>query len=181
MSADIKASQLEFFKEDISKMIDGKKARIISMLFMRAFWGILIYRLERGLFKYFGERYSIIRMPFAPLFNMIQQFSNIEIPYRANIHGGMQIFHPSLGIVISQFSEIGENVVLYGGNVIGTKNLHSPGVIKLGNNCVIGANAVILGPLVIADSCKVGAMSCVLKSCLIEGATLVGVPAKIIR
>lgn len=174
-------SQLSAFKQDVKFMIAGSRIRVFSILFQRVFWGVLVYRFERGLYGFFGEKYRIIRIPVAPIFNLIQEFSNIEIPYRASIQGGLQILHPSLGIVVSQFSEIGINVVLYGGNVIGTKNLHAPGLIQVGNNCVIGANSVLLGPLVIADACKVGALSCVIKDCLTEGAVLVGSPARMVR
>lgn len=173
-------SQFLAFKQDVKLMISGSRVRVFSILFQRAFWGLLVYRFERGLYVFFGERYRFMRIPIAPFLNLLQQLSNIEIPYRANIQGGLQILHPSLGIVISQYAEIGKNVVLYGGNVIGTKNLRVPGLIKMGDHCIVGANAVILGPLEIVDSVKIGALSCVIKSCFTEGATLVGSPARVV-
>jgi len=145
----------------------------------RSFWGILEYRVERFFFLVFGNWYRFIRLPFIPALNLIQAYSNIEIPYRAEIKGGLQIFHPSAGIVVSQFAVIGEDVILYGGNVIGTRELHRGGVIRIGSRCILGANSVVLGPVHIANGCRIGALACVIHDCHSEGASLVGVPAKI--
>ena len=49
----------------------------------------------------------------------------------------------------------------------------------IGNDVVIGAGATLLGPIKIGDGVKIGAGSVVLKD-VPEGATAVGVPAKIL-
>ncbi|MCO4605885.1 Serine acetyltransferase [Streptococcus infantarius subsp. infantarius] len=49
----------------------------------------------------------------------------------------------------------------------------------IGNNVDIGVGAKIIGDVKIADNITIGANAVVTKSCTIEGATLVGVPAKV--
>lgn len=79
-----------------------------------------------------------------------------------------------IGIVIHQWSEIGENTKIYQHVTIG--NANGP---KIGRNCVIGSGACILGNIVIGDNCNIGANAVVLTS-VPDNCTAVGVPAKII-
>ncbi len=143
----------------------------------RVFWGILLYRIERGLFLVVGKNYKILRVVFIPFFNVINAYSNVEINYNADIKGGLLVLHPSVGIVISRFSVIGANLTLTGGNIIGGKTGCNNGDIKIGDNCSLGANAVIIGPITLANGITIGASACVVKDCIIENATLLGVPA----
>lgn len=130
------------------------------------------------MFLTFGNGYSVIRILFLPVLKFLEVFSNAEINYRADIGKGFLILHSALGIVITGYAQIGDDLTLTGGNVIGSKDSGRFGDILLGNNCFLGANAVILGPLKLADNIKVGASACVVKSCLTDGSALGGVPAK---
>jgi serine O-acetyltransferase len=114
-------TQLNYFRKDIKRMLGKHKIRIIHIWLSRAFLGILVYRVERSLFLIFKKYYGFIRVPFIPILNIIQMYSNLDIHYKANIKGGISILHPSVGIVISGQSIIGENLTLTGGNVIGAK------------------------------------------------------------
>ena len=169
--------QIKYFTKDVHKMVGQDFYRLLTVIFSRSFWGILLCRFERFAFLVFGRWYRFLRVPLIPLFNLIQAYSNIEIPYLANVRGGLSIFHPSLGCCLSQYSDIGEDVILYGGNVIGTRRLHKGGIIAIGDRCVIGVNAIVLGPIRIANDCRIGASSVVLRDCLIENSTLTGSPA----
>lgn len=51
----------------------------------------------------------------------------------------------------------------------------------IGNNVMVGAGAKILGPITIGRNVKIGAGAVVLKECLEENATLVGVPARVLK
>ncbi|WP_057935997.1 serine O-acetyltransferase [Algoriphagus resistens] len=170
--------QLSKFKYDLLRLSGRNKLRILILWLNRSFWAIFIYRLERGMFLTFGNVYSVIRIPFLPVLKFFEVFSNAEINYRADIGKGFLILHSALGIVITGYAQIGDDLTLTGGNVIGSKDSGKDGDILLGNNCFLGANAVILGPLKLADNIKVGASACVVKSCLTDGSALGGVPAK---
>lgn len=171
-------TQLKYFKQDTIRMIGKYKIRILTYWLSRVFWGILLYRIERGLFLFLGKPYQFIRIIFLPIFNLIQSYSNIDISYKADIKGGILVLHPSVGVVISGLSVIGSNITLTGGNVIGARDGCKYGDIQIGNDCNLGANAVILGPIKLGNNINIGASACVLKSFEQDFLTLVGVPAK---
>ena len=127
-----------------------------------------------------GKPYQYIRILFVPVINLILAYSNCDIHYKADIKGGILILHNALGVVISGLAQIGSNITLAGGNVIGARPGTLSGDIIIGDDCIMGANAVILGPIKLANRINVGAMACVVNDCESAGATLVGVPAKMI-
>ena len=169
--------QLRYFRQDLRKMLGKHKVRILHIWLGRVFWGILLYRIERGLFLLVGKNYKILRVLFVPFFNIVNAYTNIEINYNADIKGGLLVLHPSVGIVVSRFSVIGENLALTGGNIIGAKTGCNYGDISIGDNCTLGANAVIIGPIKLANGITIGASACVINDCLTDNATLLGVPA----
>ena len=104
--------------------------------------------------------------------------TGIEIHPGAKIGRRFFIDH-GMGVVIGETAEIGDDVLMYQGVVLGGVSLEKkkrhPTV---GNNVVIGAGAILLGPIKIGDSAKIGAGSVVVKS-VPPGATVVGVPGRI--
>ena len=84
------------------------------------------------------------------------------------------------GVVIGETTEIGDDVLLYQGAVLGGTSLKKgkrhPTV---GNSAVIGAGAVALGNITIGDGARIGAGSVVVKS-VPPGATVVGIPGRVI-
>jgi serine O-acetyltransferase len=169
--------QFSYFIQDVKRMLGKHKIRMIHIWLSRFFWGILLYRVERGMFLMLGTIYVYLRIIFIPLINLIQAYSNIDISYHANIKGGILILHPSAGIVVSGFSVIGVNLTLTGGNIIGAREGCKANELVLGDNCTLGANAVVLGPIFLGNHIQVGASACVIHSCTKDGVTLVGVPA----
>jgi serine acetyltransferase len=123
----------------------------------------------------FKSYYKFIRILFSPFFYLLQIISNCDIHHKAEIQGGINIHHPSAGIVISGKAKIGEMLTLTGGNIIGVKG-GSKGIV-IGNNCNIGANACIIGPLQLGNNIKIAAMACVVKSFHDNNLSLIGVPA----
>ena len=163
---------------DIQRILGKKKYRILYIWMSRSFCGLLLYRLERGLFLLFGKTYPIIRIPFSPILLLLQAYSNMDIHYKASIKGGLLILHPSLGCVISGQVIIGENLTLTGGNLIGLKKKCNKGEFVLGDNCNFGGNSTVIGPLIMGNKIKVGASACVVRSCINDNSVLIGVPAK---
>lgn len=51
---------------------------------------------------------------------------------------------------------------------------------RIGKNCYIGAKATVIGDISIGDNVKIGAVAVVISD-IPDGATAVGVPAKIIK
>jgi serine O-acetyltransferase len=84
-------------------------------------------------------------------------------------------------VVIGETAEIGDDVLIYQGVVLGGTSLKKekrhPTV---GNNVVIGAGAIALGAITIGDGAKIGSGSVVVKP-VPPGATVVGVPGRIVE
>ncbi|MFW6102166.1 MAG: serine O-acetyltransferase [Chloroflexota bacterium] len=102
----------------------------------------------------------------------------IEIHPGARIGRRFFIDHGA-GVVIGETAEIGDDVLLYQGVVLGgttlKKGKRHPTV---GNNVVMGTGAVALGAITIGDGAKVGAGSVVIKP-VPPGATVVGIPGRV--
>ncbi len=82
-------------------------------------------------------------------------------------------------MVIGETAEIGDDVLMYQGVVLGGTSLKKgkrhP---TIGNNVVIGTGAVALGAITIGDGTKIGSGSVVIKS-VPPGATVVGIPGRV--
>lgn len=171
-------SQFKFFRADVKRMVGRRRIRLVHIWMSRAFWGILSYRLERGLYLMIPNHYGKLRVLLIPLFNLMEMYSNVEIHYEADIKGGLTILHPAMGIVISSQAAIGRNLTLTGGNVIGIKaNYHGERFI-IGDHCNFGANATLIGPLIMGHHTTIGASACVVNDYPGDHCTLIGVPAK---
>ena len=103
--------------------------------------------------------------------------TGIEIHPGASIGRRFFIDHGA-GVVIGETSDIGDDVLIYQGVVLGgtttEKKKRHPTV---GNNVVIGAGAIALGPITIGDDARIGSGSVVIKS-VPPGVTVVGVPGR---
>ncbi|MFZ6013940.1 MAG: hypothetical protein ACOYXT_26610 [Bacteroidota bacterium] len=56
--------QIVYFKQDLWRMLGKYKIRILHIWLSRVFWGIFLYRLERGLFLLIGKHYDKFRVIF---------------------------------------------------------------------------------------------------------------------
>ena len=105
--------------------------------------------------------------------------TGIEIHPGARIGRRFFIDH-GMGVVIGETTEIGEDVLLYQGVVLGgvshEKAKRHP---TLGDKVVVGAGAILLGPINIGNGARIGAGSVVVSDAP-ENATVVGVPGRIV-
>jgi len=101
--------------------------------------------------------------------------TGVEIHPGAKIGRRFFIDH-GMGVVIGETTEIGDDVLMYQGAVLGGTRLEkTKRHPTIGDNVVIGAGATILGPIPVGDDALIGAGSVVVKPVPI-GATIVGVP-----
>jgi serine O-acetyltransferase len=82
-------------------------------------------------------------------------------------------------IVINPDARVGDNCKIHIGVNIGAAYSNSEHVPVIGDGCYIAPGAKLFGNITIANNVKIGANAVVNKSCLVEGATLLGIPAKI--
>jgi serine O-acetyltransferase len=106
-------------------------------------------------------------------------FTGIEIHPGARIGRRLFIDH-GLGVVIGETAEIGDDVLLYQGVTLGgTGSVKGKRHPTIGNRVVVGTGAAVLGNITLGDDVKVGAGSVVVHS-VPEGATVVGIPGKVV-
>lgn len=98
--------------------------------------------------------------------------------YAGTCAKGLHIWHfgPTM---ISGEAKVGENCTFHGQGCLATDLSGQKGPV-LGNNVDVGFGAIIVGDVYIADNVTIGAGAVVTKSCMEKGATLVGIPARVI-
>ncbi len=105
--------------------------------------------------------------------------TGIEIHPGATLGRRVVIDH-GMGVVIGETARVGDGCLLYKGVVLGgTKLQRTQRHPQLGPNVVVGSNACILGNIVVGEGARIGSGSVVVRS-VPDGATVVGVPARII-
>ena len=162
-------------KEDIDTVLSKDPASrsplevVLCYPGMHALW---TYRLSHRL--WIKKFYLTARI----ISHISRFFTGVEIHPGATIGRRVVIDH-GMGVVIGETAEIGDDVLIYMGVVLGGTALHK---VKrhptIGNGVIIGSGANILGPVHIGDGAKVGAGSVVVRS-VPPGATVVGVPGRI--
>jgi serine O-acetyltransferase len=116
----------------------------------------------------------------ARLVSHINRFlTNIEIHPAARIGRRCFIDHGA-GVVIGETSEIGDDVLLYQGVVLGGTTLEKKKRHPtIGNGVEMGSGAIALGPITIGDGARIGSGSVVIKS-VPPGVTVVGIPGRVV-
>jgi serine O-acetyltransferase len=106
--------------------------------------------------------------------------TGVEIHPGAKIGRRFFIDH-GMGVVIGETTEIGDDVLVYQGVVLGgtsaTKGKRHP---TIGNHVVVGAESIVLGPILIGEGARIGAGSVVVKP-VAAGSTVVGVPGRAVE
>lgn len=106
--------------------------------------------------------------------------TGIEIHPGAKIGRRFFIDH-GMGVVIGETSEVGDDVLMYQGVVLGGTSLEKKKRHPtIGNNVVIGTGATILGAIEIGDGAMIGSGSVVVKP-VPPNATVVGVPGRVVE
>ena len=163
------------FIEDIKNVFyrDPAARSWVEVLFcypgLHALW---FYRFANFFWK--AKFYFVARF----ISNTARTLTGIEIHPGAKLGKRFFIDH-GMGVVIGETTEIGDDVLIYQGVVLGGTSLEKkkrhPTV---GNNVVIGAGAIVLGAITLGDHSRVGAGSVVLHD-IPPHSTAVGVPARV--
>ena len=114
-------------------------------------------------------------------------FTGIEIHPGAKIGKNLFIDH-GMGVVIGETSEIGDNVTIYHAVTLGgispsidsERQRHEKRHPTIGNDVVIGSGAQIIGPVKVGSGSRIAANAVVVND-VPDHATMVGVPAKVIK
>ncbi len=167
----------ERIREDIQTVFkrDPAARNLCEVIFcypgLHAIW---LYRLAH--FLWVREFISLARF----ISHISRFLTGIEIHPGAKIGKRFFIDH-GMGVVIGETSEIGDDVLIYQGVVLGgTTRERKKRHPTIGNYVVIGAGATILGPVKIGDGARIGSGSVVVKS-VPAGATVVGIPGRVME
>lgn len=162
------------FIEDVRTVFlkDPAAKNILEVLFcypgLHAMW---LHRMAHFLWK------LKLHFPARFLSHVNRFLTGIEIHPGAQIGRRFFIDH-GMGIVIGETTEIGDDVLMYQGVVLGGTSLEKkkrhPTV---GSGVVIGSGAIVLGAIRIGDRSRIGAGSVVLKE-VPPDTTVFGIPAK---
>lgn len=147
---------------------------LIKVLMSDGTSAVIFFRINQFFRKL---RLGIVGCVFAELNKLL---NGCVIGRAAEFGQGFVIMHP-YGVVINSAAKGGKNIVIESGVVIGAARNGLP--VKapiLGDNIFIGAGAKILGEIKIGSNVKIGANAVVLDD-VPDGATVVGIPAKVVR
>jgi serine O-acetyltransferase len=120
------------------------------------------------------KRHHVRMLPSVIQHHILRVFG-LDIVVGMDIEGGLYIAHPN-GVTIAA-KHIGRNCSVIGACTIGMNKEWKFPVI--GDNVFIGSGARVLGDITIGNDVKIGANAVVLSDAP-NGATLVGIPAKVI-
>ncbi|NEO43809.1 MAG: serine acetyltransferase [Moorea sp. SIO4A3] len=127
---------------------------------------------------------KLLRAPFSilyrALYRKVRNTYGIELPYTVKLGRRVIIEHQS-GIVIHGDCTIGDDSILRQGVTLGNRYLDRPlDAPILGKSVNVGAGAKIFGKVTIGNGANIGANAVVLSD-VPAGATVVGIPAKVIK
>ena len=169
-----KTNWLVLLKEDIQTAFreDPAARNTIEVLFcypgLHAIWA---HRISHWLWQKGFKNLSRFLAHFSRFLTGVEIHPGAKIGRRFFIDHGM-------GVVIGETAQIGNDVLIYQGVVLGgtsrQKHKRHP---TIGNNVVIGAGATLLGPIKVSDGARIGAGSVVIKD-VPPNATVVGVPGR---
>ncbi|KAB2638196.1 MAG: serine acetyltransferase [Verrucomicrobia bacterium] len=170
--------QLQFLGHELCLLSSGKATRWLVIFFEPAAGVTISYRIDRCGYLLCGQVWMALRVLAYPLFLVLRLLScRHEICCKAQIGRGLQLTHPTLGMVINGDAIIGRNCLLNGGNSIGVRRGIVPGQLVVGDDVTLGVNSCVLGPLRIGNRVVIGAGAIVVSD-LPDDCVARGVPAR---
>jgi serine O-acetyltransferase len=168
---------IEYLTEDIQTVLakDPAARSVLEVLLlypgMQAIW---LHRAAHWLWQH--RRLFMGRL----VSHFSRWLTGVEIHPAARIGRRVFIDH-GMGVVIGETAEVGDDVVMYSGVVLGSASLEAfkrhPTVR---NNVIVGAGAIVLGPITVGDNARIGAGAVVVRP-VPAGATMVGPAAHVVE
>ncbi|NKI67892.1 serine acetyltransferase [Collimonas pratensis] len=156
-----------------------RQATVLGVLkssFSPRFMPVVLFRLSHWFFQ---RGLS----PLAKIFGLTNFILfGLEIAARCEIGPGLYFPHTQ-GTVIGA-NKIGENATIYHNVTFGAREIDldysASSRPNVGDNVIVGAGAKILGPVMVGSHARVGANAVVVED-VPAGATVVGIPARIVK
>ncbi len=164
-------------KEDIKSVFDRDPAArswFEVLLNYPGLHAIIMHRMAHRVWKWNLKTFARWMSQFA------RWLTGIEIHPGAIIGRRFFIDH-GMGIVIGETAIVGDDVTVYQGVTLGgtswEKGKRHP---TLEDGVIVGAGAKVLGPFTVGKNARIGSNAVVTKA-VPEGATVVGIPGRIVR
>jgi serine O-acetyltransferase len=145
-----------------------------------AVWAISCYRL--GNWLNVAKPFVLVRIPLKLLSffanKWCEVFMEMCIDPQASIGGGLYIGHIG-GVHINPGAVLGRNCDIAHRVTIGASAMGRQGIPVLGDNVYIGTGATLVGKIKVGNNAKIAANTLVMSN-IPEGATVMGVPGRII-
>ena len=145
-----------------------------------ALWSIGCYRFGNWLYK--ANPFFLIRIPLKVVFLLAYMFCEIVmemcIDPQASIGGGLYIAHIG-GVHINPQAIVGENCDIAHRVTIGASAMGRKGAPTVGDHVYIGTGATLVGKIKVGSGAKIAANTLVMSN-IPEGATVMGVPGRIV-
>ena len=112
---------------------------------------------------------------------LARTLTGIEIHPGAILGESILIDH-GMGVIIGETAVVGDRITIYHGTTLGGTG-NEKGIKRhptVGNDVIIGSGAKVLGNINIGSNSKIGANAVVIED-VPEGATVVGVPARVVK
>ncbi len=149
------------------------KSIIYNIIFSASFHLIFLHRISSFMWK--NGCFFIARR----ICDAIRMLYICDISAAANLGSGCIFIHPFC-VVIGDQAVLGSNCKIYNGVTIGNRKGNSTdGMARVGENVILGTGCKLLGPITVGSNSKIGANSVLLTS-IPDGATAVGIPARVI-
>ncbi len=161
--------------KQISKRDPAARGVMSVILLYSGFHALVFHRISHFLYKH--KLYFLARF----ISQINRFFTGIEIHPGAVLGSGLFLDH-GMGIVIGETAVVGNNCTIYHGVTLGGtgrqrgKRRHP----EIGDEVLIGAGAKILGPFKVGNHAMIGANAVVLSD-VPDNATVVGIPAKVVK
>jgi len=163
-------------REDIRSVFEKDPAARSVLEVLLCYPGLHALWMHRIAHFLWGHR---LRLAARFLSHLSRFATGIEIHPGAVIGRRCFIDHGS-GVVIGETAEIGDDVLLYQGVVLGGTTLEKKKrhpTIESGVE--IGSGAIVLGPITVGEGARIGSSSVVIKS-VPAGVTVVGIPGRVV-
>jgi serine O-acetyltransferase len=170
----------ELFKQDAQRWIVPGQISCTTKITPRTLLPLL-YRympLRAMAWFRFGSWCKHRGIPFLPGFTQRQIYRRygLDIVVGAEIGGGLYVAHP-IGTVIA-VKRMGKNCSIIAAVTVGMRKEWT--FPEIGDEVFIGAGARVLGGIIVGNNAVIGANAVVIHD-IPEGATAVGIPARIIQ
>jgi len=168
---------LKLLKEDVGTVFARDPAARSKFEVISCYPGLHALWLHRTAHFFWQHRIRLL----ARLISHFNRFvTGVEIHPGARIGRRFFIDH-GMGVVIGETAEIGDDVLMYQGVVLGGTSLEKKKRHPtIESNVVIGAAAILLGSITIGEGARIGANSVVVKS-VPPGTTVVGVLGRVVK